>query len=89
MFTALGQLQPLLNKILNLIEKLMTALPPNKNKTNHGCHLQMNDKVRTHLQLVKVWNLTLQIQKKFLLPRHLPKILSTKQIENIFRLKKK
>jgi hypothetical protein len=30
MVTALGPLQPLLNKILNLIEKLLTTLTPNK-----------------------------------------------------------
>jgi hypothetical protein len=30
MVTALGPLQPLLNRILNLIEKLMITLAPNK-----------------------------------------------------------
>jgi hypothetical protein len=32
MFTALGPLQPLFSKILNFIEKLMTALTPNKKR---------------------------------------------------------
>jgi hypothetical protein len=31
MFTFLGPLQPLFNKILNLLEKLMTTFTPNKN----------------------------------------------------------